>query len=56
MQTTQNPVGARLAREEAGTSSIDVGCHAAIAGKPAPTGDGGDLEILAQRTTARFCP
>jgi hypothetical protein len=33
-----NPVGARLAREEAGTSNIDASSEDAIASKPAPTG------------------
>jgi hypothetical protein len=34
----EDPCGSGLARDEAGTSCIDVDWQTAIAGKPAPTG------------------
>jgi hypothetical protein len=35
-----NPCGSGLAREEAGTSNINIACQSAIASKLAPTGIG----------------
>ena len=54
---TTIPVGARLAREEAITSNINVACHTAFAGKPRSYKGGvQDLRPTRRAKFLRRCP